>query len=62
MSIWVMLTFAFLVNMLVLAILAHRGDKFANSKTGLTVTGFSVVAFFVCGTVMMLMSLYQILG
>lgn len=60
MGIWVTLTFAFLVNIVLFSILSHRGDKFAKSNTGLMITGFCVVGFYVCGTVMILMSLYRI--
>lgn len=61
MATWTALTFAFFVNMLIHGILASRGNKFANSEAGLMITGLSVVGFYVCGSVMILMFLYQTL-
>ncbi len=61
MATWTALTFAFFVNMIIQGILANRGNKFANSESGLIIAGLSVVGFYVCGSIMILMFLYQTL-
>lgn len=61
MDIWTLLTLCFFFNMISLSILANRGNKFANSDTGLATIGFCVVGFFICGTIMVLKLLHGLI-
>lgn len=45
-------TLVCLVCMFVLGYLNNKGDRFANSEQGLTLTGLFVVGFFAFGTIL----------
>jgi hypothetical protein len=49
-----------LINMLSLAYLNGRGNKFAGSNPGLMLTGMFVVGFFVFGTIMVSLYFYYL--